>query len=306
MSRTQGKFESDSGWNDGQIFISALDMDATSGTTTPTRNAAGDYSVNIGASQTCVLVVSLSNIIFRYGVQDYLQEQFGSTNAGGAQGLAVAGYTTLTTASAAAGNGVNIAVVNSANFSAQSYVAMGTAAQIAAGTAQYAQITAIPDSTHITVSVIGTTLASGSVITQGVFTTPAGVTGIPPFSSNSATPPSWLNPTTAPRPKGIQFKEIYPWYSISGAALTTNTIGITKTLASNNIANTATNILANAANGLATATQANPYLTPIQIASPAYQMSKYASYNVEWDVTTGAGGAARIYGLYMDVAFNWN
>lgn len=295
MSRTQGKYQADSGSNDGQIFISALNMDLISGTATITRNAAGDFSYNIGASQTCVFAVALSALLYRYGLQDDLQEQFGAGPGPltyGSQGLTVGGYTTLSTASAAVGNNVSVAVLSSTNFSAGDPVLAGT---------QKTSIVSIPDSTHLVLQTIASTLASGSVITQNLFTTPAGVTGRPPFAGVNS-----LIPVTSPRPKGIEFKELYPWYLVSGAALTLNTIGITKTVAANNAANVVTNILANAANNLQTATQTNPYLTPIQIASPAYQVTKYASYNIEWDVTTAGGGAARIYGAYLDVAFNFN
>jgi hypothetical protein len=295
MSRTQGKFASDIGWNDGQIFLSALDIDLVSGTATFTRNASGDYSWNLGASATCVFAVALSSLLFRYGVQDDLQENYGAGPGPllyGSQGEVVGGYTTLTTASGAVGSNVNLAVLSSVNFNVGNAVLCG---------AQKTYVTAIPDSTHITVQSITATLASGSVITQNLFTTPAGVTGRPPFTGQSQ-----LTPVTSPRPKGIQFREIYPWYLVTGAALTTNTIGITKTVAANATANAVTNILANAANNLQTATQATPYLTPIQIASPAFQTTKYASYNMEWDVTTGSGGAARVYGIYMDIGYNWN
>ncbi len=295
MSRTQGKFQADTGSNDGQIFLAPQDFSLVSGTATLTKNASGDYSWNIGASATCVFVADLSKLIFRYGVQDDLQEQFGSGPGPltyGSQGLAVGGYTTLSTASGAVGNNVSVAVLSSTNFGAGDPVMAGT---------QKTYIVSIPDATHLVLQSITATLAAGSVITQNLFATPAGVTGRPPFSGVNS-----LVPVTSPRPKGINLKEIYPWYLVAGAALTTNTIGITKTVAANATANAITNILANAANNLQTATQATPYLTPIQIASPAYQTTKYASYNIEWDVTSAGGGSARVYGVYMDVALNFN
>lgn len=297
MSRTQGRLDSDTGYADGQFFISALDMTATSGTVTATRNAAGDFSLNIGNSQTCVLAACLSTLIFRYGVQDWLQEQFGSGIAGGAQGLVVGGYSTLTTSSASAGSSVNVAVLNSANFTVGRMVVAGT---------QNTKIVAIPDSTHITLQTLTATLASGSYIKENLFTTPAGITGAPPYTAGSSAPPGNLTPVTSPRPKGLQIRQITPVYLVAGAALTTNTIGLTKTAFVNNTANAVTNILSNAANGLQTATQANPYATPIQIPTPAYQTTKGASYNIEWDVTTAGGGTARIYGVSVDVVFNYN
>jgi hypothetical protein len=292
MSRTQGRISADLGQPDGQIFVSPLDIAVVSGTATVTRNAAGDFSLNIGNSQTCVLAVSLSTLIFRYGLNDWLQENFGSAQAMGSNGQVVNGFTAVVTANASAGNNVNVAVGNSANFIVGFAVTAGT---------QKTFITAIPDATHITLATLTATLTAGSFISQGLYTTPAGVTGPPPFTGVTQ-----FTPVTAPRPKGIRVREMYPWYLVAGLALTTNTIGLTQTVAANATALAVTNIVANAANGLATATQATPYLTPVMLATPAYLTTKYASYNIEWDVTTGASGTARIYGIYLDLELNYN
>lgn len=294
--RINERFAADLGNPDGQIFLSPLDFVATSGTLTATRNAAGDFSLNIGASQTCVLVAPLSSIIFRYGLQDWCQEQFGSTQAGGAQGKEVSGWTTLSTANAAVGTSVSIAVLSSTNFAAGQYILIGNA-----GATQKTIITSIPDSTHIQVAAVTSALTSPFYLTTNLFTTPAGVTGVPPFTGSSE-----LTPVTSPRPKGIKLRQITPVYLVAGAALTTNTVGITQTLFLNNTANAVTNILANAANSLQTAIQTNPYSTPIQLASQNYLSTKYASYNLEWDVSTTTGGSARVYGVYVDLEYNHN
>lgn len=293
MSRTRGRQDSDLGYADGHIFIGPEAFTATTGTAALTRNASGDFSLNIGASQTAVLQCPLDRLIFRYGVQDWLQEQFGSAQAGGSQGLPVGGYSTLTTASATAGSSVNVAVINSGNFTNGRFVSAGT---------QKTQIVAIPDATHITLATLTVTLAAGSLISENLFTTPAGVTGPPPLTGTTS-----LTPVTSPRPKGIAFRELYPVYQLTGAAASLNTIGLTKTVFANATAPVVTNLLTDAANGLATATQATPYVTPIQIASPAvYQTTKFSEYMLEWDVTTAAGGAARIYGVFIDVLYNFS
>jgi hypothetical protein len=237
--------------------------------------------------------MSLSGLMFRYGTGDWLQEQFGSQQSGGAQGKPVGGWTALVTSSTAAGSNVNVPVNTSVGFSVGGYVN-------AAG--QYTIITAIPDSTHLTLALTTATLAVNAVITQDPFTTPAGVSGPPPFTGITS-----LTPVTAPRPKGLGIRALYPIYSIAGAALTLNTIGLTKTVFSPNAAPVVTNLLADAANGLATATNAQPYLTPINFASPiSMQTSKYAQYTIEWDVTTAGGGTAQLFGVFMDVNFNYN
>lgn len=291
--RTQGRLDCDTGYGDGHIFFSALDGTLISGTGTATRAGSGLYSLNLGASDTAILSIPLSSLIFRYGSQDFLQEQFGSLVAQGAQGFSVGGYTANVATASGVGSFVNVAVNTSVGFSVGRSVSMG---------AQQTKITAIPDATHITLQAVATTLAVGSTITESIFTTPAGVTGIPPFSGLSQ-----LTPTTSPRPKGIGIKGIYPVYGISGAALTTNTIGITKTAFSNIAAPVVTNIIADAANTLATSTNAQPYVTPINLATPAImQVTKYASYSIEWDVTTAGGGAAQLYGVFLDVLYNYN
>lgn len=298
MSRTQGRSDGDLGYADGHIFIPASAGQLTSGTGTFTRNASGSASLNLGNSQTAVLIMRLDALIFRYGVQDWLQEQYGSQQAQGAQGLPVGGYTTYSTASISAGSNVNIAVKNSANFTVGRTLVVDT---VASTVQEFPVITAIPDATHITVNVIANSHSSGCILVENAFTTPAGVTGPPPFTGVTN-----LTPVTAPRPKGILFREIYPVYAVAGAALTTNTIGLTKTVFSNNVAPAVTSLLTDAANGLATATNAQPYLTPIQIPSPAYQTTKFASYILEWDVTTAGGGTAELFGVFMDIGFNFN
>ncbi len=296
MSRTQGRYDNDTARGDGQAFFSALNGTLTSGTATATRNASGSFSLNLGNSATCILAIPLTALLFRYGVQDWLQEQFGAGPGGlvyGAQGRAVGGYQTLTTASAAVGSNVNIAVGTSTGFTVGQPVMAGT---------QQTFITAIPDATHITVSAITATLASGSVISQGIFTTPAGVTGAPPYTGVNS-----LVPVTAPRPKGLAVRAIYPVYSVAGAALTTNTIGLTKTVFANITAPTVTSLITNGANGLATATNAQPYITPINLAVPAVmQVTKFAEFVIEWDVTTASGGTAELFGVFIDFDFNYN
>lgn len=298
MSRTQGRSDQDLGPGDGHIFIPASAGQLSSGSGTFTRNASGSVSLNIGNSQTCVLDMRLESLLFRYGVQDWLQEQYGSQEAQGAAGLTVLGYTTYTTASIAAGNSVSIPVKNSANFTVGRTLVVDT---VASTVQEFSVITSIPDATHIVVNAIANSHSSGIIVQENAFTTPAGVTGPPPFSGTSS-----LVPVTAPRPKGITFKEIYPVYAIAGAALTTNTIGLTKTVFSNNVAPAVTSLLTNAANGLATATNAQPYITPIQIPSPAFQISRFAEYILEWNVTTPGGGTAELFGVFIDVGFNFN
>jgi hypothetical protein len=293
MPRSNTRFEGDQPFLDGQIFLSAYDAVFTgTGTPTYTNGVSGLGAINFPNTTAGVLNFSLSSLIFRYGVQDSDQAQFGSSAAGGAQGLPVGGYTTLTTASAAVGTNVNVQVINSGNFTVGRKLLLG-------GT-QKTFTVAIPDATHITVGAITSTLASNSTVTENLFTTPAGVSGPAPYTSANQ-----FTPVTAPRPKGLYVRAIYPVYALAGAAATTNTIGLQKTVFAPNVAPVVTAILATGANGLATATNAQPYITPIPIPTPAMLVTKYASYQLSWSLTTPGGGTAVIYGVFLDVAYNY-
>ena len=82
--RTQGVFQQDTAFPDGQIFVQINPGDATSGTVSLASAGAGLVTTHIGNSQTVVFRKSLNSLLFRYGVQDYAQEQWGSTANGGA------------------------------------------------------------------------------------------------------------------------------------------------------------------------------------------------------------------------------
>jgi hypothetical protein len=140
--------------------------------------------------------------------------------------------------------------------------------------------------------------AQGLASPPASFTTPAGVTGPPPFTGLSQ-----LTPVTAPRPKGISINSLTAIYTISGAAATVNTIGLYGVSYVNNTAPAASTILAPA--NLSTAVQANPYVTTVNVNS-GYLTTKNADYVMEWSLTTGAStGAALIYGVIFSVTFNY-
>lgn len=115
-----------------------------------------------------------------------------------------------------------------------------------------------------------------------------------------------ITPQTGFVPKGIKITDITLKYVISGAALTTHTIGLSKTVFANNAAIVVTDILANAANGLATATQANPYVTKVAITSPVFTVSDLTDLWIEVDATTQGGGSYLLYGATIHCAFNFN
>jgi hypothetical protein len=165
---------------------------------------------------------------------------------------------------------------------------------------EYCLIIAIPDATHITVDQTLFAHTSGYKIVQSPFTTPAGVTGAPPFTGIS----QFTVPSS--RPKGIQFKGLEVRYQISTANLTSQTVGLTRTIFQNATALAVTNILTAAANGLATTFAATPYVTPVAIASPAYQTADLSEFILEMSVVTPASSTYKFYGVTLYVTFNYN
>lgn len=304
MSRTQARIDSDLPYVDGHIFIPILPNYVTTGAgAVATRPAAGLYGTSLPTAATAyVAMIPLGELLFRSGLQDDLQEQFGSLQAGGAQGLATPGQTTFSTGSIVAGANVSIAVLSSVNFFVGQYVTIDT---LASGVQEFQQITVIADATHITVGAVKNSHTTPFPVVGNIFTTPAGLSGRPPFTGTTE-----LNPVTAPRPKGIQFKQIYAVYTIGAVNATLNTIGLTQATFVNNAAvPTASNIIAVAANGLGTTFGANIQMTPIPVplVGQTFRTSKFTEYTIEWDVTTGAAtGTAVLYGVFLDVAFNFS
>ena len=128
--------------------------------------------------------------------------------------------------------------------------------------------------------------------------------GFPPIlAANMAT---LGNIQRGPIPKGIQINSVDAIYSVAGAALSLATIGVTKTVFANNVAPAVTVLLANAANGLPTATQANPYVKNVPLSTVAFLTDHDAEPIIELDLTTAAGGSAKLYGLVARCSFNYN
>ena len=133
---------------------------------------------------------------------------------------------------------------------------------------------------------------------------PAANTGYPPFTGAS-----YLTPRTSNIAKGLQINDIVVVYEITGAALTTHTFGLSKTVyptPGTPAALTATDIVAAGANGLATAINANPQSTKITVASAAFNATDLSNMNIAYDVTTAVAGAYRLYGMFLHCSFNFN
>lgn len=130
-----------------------------------------------------------------------------------------------------------------------------------------------------------------------------GVTGRPPFTGNTQ-----ITPVAGNRLKGIKLLSMKCIYLVTGAALTGHTLRVDKTVYANNAALAISAILANGANGLQTAIQANPYVTAVALAAgqQIYRVSDLSQYTIEIAPTTQGGGAFRLYGIEVLCEFNFN
>lgn len=220
MPHTESRYQQDLGFTDGRMFCGAYEV-MFSGTTAITRNAAGDWSINQGASQTVFYSVNINAAIQRrLGFSEDLQENFG-------------------------GGGIPA--------SAQPQIYR-------------------PD--------VIASMSSGQQ----------------------------LQPRTALKLKGYKLLSFDVIYLITGAALTGHTARVDQVVHANNVANAITSVLASGANGLATATQANPYVTSIALAAnqQIYRSITDSNLIVEVSPVTQVAGAYRMYGIDLAFEFNWN
>jgi hypothetical protein len=128
--------------------------------------------------------------------------------------------------------------------------------------------------------------------------------GIPPITA--ANLPTLGNIQRGPIPKGMQIDSVDVIYTVTGAALTTATVGLTKTVFANNAAPVVTNLIALGANGLPTAVQAQPYVTNVAVGTPAMITSADAEVILNVNLTTQGGGSAIFYGVVIKAHYNFN
>ena len=315
--RTQGRFDSDTGYGDMNVFVGAGNFQSLgSGTAALTRGGKGLIYQQVAASQDVILAAALSKLLFRTGLLDDLQESFGTggnqpgpvtggtglygTGSGmtGANGL-VANYPyTKSSSSVSASSGaVNIPVVDSQGFVAGNFVAIGAGAVL-----EIQQITAVPDGTHITVAQLKFAHTTPFNIVQNPFTTPAGVSGRPPFTGVTQ-----LVPVTAPRPKGINISDVVLHYAVGVNNLTSITAGLSQTLFVNGVAPAVTDILAPAANGLVVTAAALPYSTRLAVNS-GWLTTDQAEYILEVEAVTPSTASSAFYlsGASVHGTYNFN
>jgi len=117
-----------------------------------------------------------------------------------------------------------------------------------------------------------------------------------------------ITPRTAFKVKGFKLIEFDVIYTIGTAALTTHTCRVDQTQYVNNLAPATTVVLASAANGLATATQAQPYVTTVvlPVAQQIYRTLNDLAFWVEVQANAAATTVYNLIGIDCDIEFNFN
>ena len=186
----------------------------------------------------------------------------------------------------------------------------------------FANVTAMLKRTGIYATPLWTGSTANAGATQEAFGTAASVAGpttvpntrgplgtypgVPPYpSANLDTLTGGVN---GPQAKGFQITSVDVIYEVDTLALSAATIGITDTVFSNNAAPTVTNRLALAANGLPTATNTagQQHVTNIAIPTPTYPVTSDTETIVNVNLTSGATGTCKFFGVVLHVAFNLN
>lgn len=226
MGRTNGFWEQDQAFPDGQIFLSAGAGLVTAGAGTLTRDGLGLINLALAASQTVILDFTLRNI-FRFGKQDDEQQAFGSASGTGQQSLATP---------------------------------------------------------------------------PGTFSTNWGQSGRSPFTI------AQNQVVATKRPKGIGILSVTPIYTVSTLALTSVSLGVTKTVFANGVAPAVTALLAAGTNGQPVATSANPnaVVSALLAANQAPITDVNAEVITELTLVLPATSTAKVYGVVVGVQFNYN
>lgn len=134
---------------------------------------------------------------------------------------------------------------------------------------------------------------------------PLGYHAVPPIPA--AQLPTLVGPTSGYGPgapqqkKGMMILGFDVIYKVA-VALTVATVGIIETKFVNNAAATSVNILAVAANGLATAVQTNPYVIHVNVVNPAFITDPDASVLLVLNMT----GTVDLYGVDLYLGYNLN
>lgn len=134
----------------------------------------------------------------------------------------------------------------------------------------------------------------------GSFATNMQQSGRPPYTQAQ----NMVVPTS--RPKGMQINSLTPIYKISTLALTSVSLGLTKTVFVNGVAPAVTDLLAAGTNGQPVAVSAQPNAIASVIAAPAMSVDVNTELIAELTLVLPATSTAIIYGMMANVSYNFN
>lgn len=133
---------------------------------------------------------------------------------------------------------------------------------------------------------------------------PLAQVGFPPTLASKLS--TLVGPVVGPTPKGIMINSMDVIYSVLTANASLATCGITKTVFADNVAPSVSNIIAVAANGMPVAFRAQPYVFNVPVPNPAFLTDNDGEPIVQVNLTAGAGGTIKFWGVVLRVSFNYN
>jgi hypothetical protein len=109
-----------------------------------------------------------------------------------------------------------------------------------------------------------------------------------------------------PFAKGMQIDSIDVIYTPLTLAAAVATVGLTKTVFKNGVAPVVTNLIALGANGLATTVATQPQVFNVPVTTPAMIVDSDVAQYVNVNLTAGATGTVKFYGVVVKAHFNFN
>ena len=137
---------------------------------------------------------------------------------------------------------------------------------------------------------------------------PSGLQGHPPIAAASL--PTLIGPVRGAIPKGMQVNSVDVIYQVTTLALTSATIGLTSTkfgaAGAGATAPVVTSLITLGANGLPTATAANPVTTRVTVATPAFTITAETEMILNLNFVTPATSLVAVYGATLNISYNYN
>lgn len=112
--------------------------------------------------------------------------------------------------------------------------------------------------------------------------------------------------TTLPVLKGIYLQSIDVIYSVTTDALTSISVGVFAKQDTNGASPTVTTLLAQAANGLTTATTTHRNVINVPMTTQEFIITPDSVITAELDIETASGGSADVFGIVFNFAFNYD